>query len=157
MGAESGDYTMSFSIDAKPVVKSPKDFPPRKGRGFTRSELKSAELSVKEARDMGLMVDLRRKTLHEENVEILKKYVADMEKFVEALMAEEDAKPDVSDMIAELSSLRAVKKSEAELLVGAGIKSIEDLAYCELDKVANKTGIPDERITAMVTAALKKV
>ncbi len=147
---------MSFDIDAKPVVKSPKDLVPRKGRGFTKSELVAAELNIKEARDMGLMVDLRRKTHHDENVEILKTYVVDMEKFVEALMAEEDAKPDASDAIAELASLRAVKKSEAEILVGAGISSIDDLAYCEIDKVSNKTGIPLDRLTAMVTAALKK-
>jgi hypothetical protein len=148
---------MSFDIDAKPVVKSPKDLHPRKGRGFTKSEIVAAELNIKEARDMGLMVDLRRKTHHEENVELLKKYVVDMEKFVEALMAEDDARPDVSDGITELAALRAVKKSEAEILVGAGIKSIEDLAYCDIQKVANKTGISTDRLTAMVTAALKKV
>ncbi|MHA2425986.1 MAG: ribosomal protein L13e [Candidatus Thorarchaeota archaeon] len=148
---------MSFDIDAKPVVKSPKDLHPRKGRGFTKSELVAAELNIKEAREMGLMVDLRRKTHHDENVEILKKYIVDMEKFVEALMAEEDAKPDVSDSIAELAALRAVKKSEAETLVGAGIKTIEDLAYCDIEKVSNKTGISADRVTAMVTAALKKV
>jgi len=58
---------------------------------------------------------------------------------------------------AELSSLRAVKKDEAEQLVAAGIKSIADLAYCDIDKVAKKTGIKEDRITAMVKAALKKV
>ncbi|MFW9847628.1 MAG: ribosomal protein L13e [Candidatus Thorarchaeota archaeon] len=148
---------MSFDIDAKAVVKSPKELTPRKGRGFTKSELVAADLNVKEARDMGLMVDLRRKTHHDENVEILKKYVADMEKFVEALMAEEEAKPDASDSISELASLRAVKKSEAEILVGAGISTIEDLAYCEIGKVSKKTGITEDRLTEMVTAALKKV
>ena len=148
---------MSFDIDAEPMVKSPKDLQPRKGRGFTKSELVAAELNIKEARSMGLMVDIRRKTHHEENVELLKKYVADMEKFVEALMAEEDAKPDASDSIAQLASLKAVRKDEAETLVGAGIASLEDLAYCDIEKVTKKTGIPIDRLTAMVTAALKKV
>ena len=64
---------MSFDIDAEPMVKSPKDLQPRKGRGFTKSELVAAELNTKEARSMGLMVDIRRKTHHEENVELLKK------------------------------------------------------------------------------------
>ena len=41
--------------------------------------------------------------------------------------------------------------------VWAGIKTFEDLAYCDITKVVKKTGIDEERITAMVKAALKKV
>ena len=58
---------------------------------------------------------------------------------------------------AELSSLRAVKKEEAEKLVAAGIVTLSDLAFCEIDKVAKKTGIDVDRISAMMTAALKRV
>lgn len=157
MGAESGDIIMGYDITIEPSVKSPKDLRPKKGRGFTKGEIQAADLTVKDARDMGLMVDLRRKTHHEANVEALKQYVTDMEAFVEALMAEESAKPDTADAVSELSALRSVKKAEAELLAKAGIKTIEDLAYCEMDKVAKKTGIADDRLTAMVKAALNKV
>ncbi|MBN2229345.1 MAG: ribosomal protein L13e, partial [Candidatus Thorarchaeota archaeon] len=55
---------MSFDIIAESFVKSPNDAKPRRGRGFTKGELKEAGLSIKEARDMGLMFDSRRKTLH---------------------------------------------------------------------------------------------
>ncbi len=145
---------MSFDIIPEPVVKSPRTARSRVGRGFVREELKQANLTVKEARDMGLIVDLRRKTIHEQNVEILKQYTKDMEKLVATLA---DEKIDSVDMVATLSSLRAVKKAEAEALVAAGILSLSDLAYCDIQKTAKKTGIDEERITAMVKAALAKV
>ncbi len=82
---------MSFDIAVEPVVKSPDDAKFRRGRGFTKGELADAGLTIKEARDMGLIVDLRRKTMHPQNVEILKNYVKEMEEVVEALLAEEEA------------------------------------------------------------------
>lgn len=44
----------------------------RSGRGFSREELKKAGLIPKEALKMGIPVDFRRRTVHEENVEIIK-------------------------------------------------------------------------------------
>ncbi|MFW9921499.1 MAG: ribosomal protein L13e, partial [Candidatus Thorarchaeota archaeon] len=135
---------MSFDVTAEPFVKSPNDAKPRRGRGFTSGELKESGLTIKEARDMGLLVDVRRKTLHPENVEILKTYIKEMEELVEALIAEEETKPSISDAITELSSLKIIKKADAEALAAAGISSLEDLAYCEIDKVAKKSGIDEE-------------
>ncbi|MFW9978394.1 MAG: ribosomal protein L13e [Candidatus Thorarchaeota archaeon] len=148
---------MSFDVTAEPFVKSPNDAKPRRGRGFTSGELKESGLTIKEARDMGLLVDVRRKTLHPENVEILKTYIKEMEELVEALIAEEETKPSISDAITELSSLKIIKKADAEALAAAGISSLEDLAYCEIDKVAKKSGIDEDRLMAMVKAALNKV
>ena len=145
---------MSFDIIPEPVVKSPKTAKSRVGRGFNREELKQAQLTVNEARDMGLIVDLRRKKFHEENVEILKQYIKDMEKLVASLA---DEKVDTTDAVTTLSALRAVKKAEAEALVTAGITSLSDLAYCDIPKTASKTGIDETRVTAMVKAALAKV
>ncbi len=153
---------MSFDIIAEPIVRAPKDARPRRGRGFSREEVIQAELTIDDARKMGLIVDLRRKTVYPENIEALKQYMKDLEKLVASLAEEEgpvkvSGKKDLSATIAELSSLRAVKKAEAELLASAGITSISDLAYCEIDKVSKKTGIDEDRITSMVKAALKKV
>lgn len=149
---------MSFDISAESFVKSPEDAKPRRGRGFTIGELKEAGLTVKEARDMGLIVDVRRRSLHSENVEILKAYTKEMEEFVEALLAEEEAKPAAEEeVVSDLATLKALKKGEAELLIAAGIKTIEDLAYCEIDKVAKKADISEDRLMALVKAALKKV
>ncbi len=45
------------------------------GRGFSRGELKEAGIGVKRALKLGISVDLRRKTKHEENVKRLKQYL----------------------------------------------------------------------------------
>jgi len=47
----------------------------REARGFSVEELKLAGLSVREARKLGLYVDERRKSVHEENVNILKEFL----------------------------------------------------------------------------------
>jgi large subunit ribosomal protein L13e len=44
----------------------------RSGRGFSREELKKAGSNMKEALRLGLLVDPRRKTAHDENVEAVK-------------------------------------------------------------------------------------
>ncbi len=149
---------MSFDIIAEPTVKSPKSAKPRRGRGFSRDETSQAGLTIDDARKMGLIVDLRRKSVYPENIEALKQYMKDLEEIIDALAKEDKvvvSKPDAA--IKELSALRAVKVSEAPLLVDAGIKSMSDLAYCDIPKVAKKTGIDEDRVTAMVKAALKKV
>ena len=149
---------MSFDIIAEPTVKCPKSAKPRRGRGFSREETSQAGLTIDNARKMGLIVDLRRKTVYPENIEALKQYTKDLEEIIAALAKEEVVvAASTDDAVAELSSLRAVKVSEAPLLAKAGIKSFSDLAYCDIPKIAKKTGIDEERITAMVKAALKKV
>lgn len=149
---------MSFDIIAEPTVKCPKSAEPRRGRGFSREETSQAGLTIDDARKMGLIIDIRRKTVYPENIEALKQYMKDLEEIVAALAEEEGvAASSADDAIAELSALRAVKVSEAPLLVDAGIKSLSDLAYCDIPKIAKKTGIDEGRITSMVKAALKKV
>lgn len=53
------------------TVKSPKG-KKRVGRGFSLFELKEAGINIKEAKKLGIYVDKRRKSLHEENVKKLK-------------------------------------------------------------------------------------
>ena len=148
---------MSFDIIAEPTVKSPRDGRPKKGRGFSIEEAKQVGLTIDDARRMGVLVDLRRKTTHPENVKALKQYMKDLEELVAKLAEEVEPIRGADDAAKELSSLRAVKVAEAKLLVDAGILSFSDLAYCDISKVAKKSGIDKERITAMVKAALKKV
>ena len=148
---------MSFDIIAEPTVKSPRDGRPKKGRGFSIEEAKQVGLTIDDARRMGVLVDLRRKTTHPENVKALKQYMKDLEELVAKLAEEVEPIRGADDAAKELSSLRVVKVAEAKLLVDAGILSFSDLAYCDISKVAKKSGIDKERITAMVKAALKKV
>jgi len=44
----------------------------RSGRGFSREELKKAGISLKQALRIGLPVDIRRRTVHDENVKLVK-------------------------------------------------------------------------------------
>jgi len=46
----------------------------REGRGFSIAEIQAAGLNAGEAQILGVPVDLRRKSSHEENVEILKDF-----------------------------------------------------------------------------------
>ncbi len=148
---------MSFDIIAEPTVRSPRNGRPKKGRGFSIEETKEAGLTIDDARRMGLLVDLRRKTAHPENVSALKQYMKDLEELIAKLAEEEAPIKSADDAAMELSTLRAVKPAEAKLLVKAGILTFSDLAYCDIPNVVKKTGIEEERITAMVKAALKKV
>ena len=148
---------MSSKIVAEAVVRSPYDARPRRGRGFSRGEIAKAALSIREARRMGLIVDIRRQTVYDENISALEQYKKDLEAFASAIAEGPADRVDRDAAIAALSSLRGVKKAEAEALYDAGVETIEDLAYCEIPTVANKTGIPEDRITTMVKAALRKV
>ncbi len=47
----------------------------RRGRGFSRAELKEAGIAPKQALKSGVPIDLRRNTKHNENVKILKQYL----------------------------------------------------------------------------------
>ena len=47
----------------------------RFGRGFSRGELKKVRSSLKEAVKLGLPVDDKRKTVHDENVEAAKAFL----------------------------------------------------------------------------------
>jgi len=68
----------------KPLVKSILNIhlPPkiRVGRGFSIRELKEAGLTIKEARKLGIRIDPNRKSMHEWNIEELKKYINKLQK-----------------------------------------------------------------------------
>jgi len=45
----------------------------RRGKGFSKDELRAVNLSLKEALRLGIPVDPRRRTKHTENIDTLKK------------------------------------------------------------------------------------
>ncbi|MFB0568813.1 MAG: ribosomal protein L13e [Nitrososphaeria archaeon] len=56
----------------------------REGRGFSRSEISDAGISLVEARFHGIRVDSRRRSKRDENIADLKKWVARVRKVVKA-------------------------------------------------------------------------
>jgi ribosomal protein L13E len=58
----------------KPKILKP-DGKQRFGRGFSPNEFKKAGLTPADGNRLGLPADLRRKTAHDENVEVIKAYV----------------------------------------------------------------------------------
>ncbi|MQL56378.1 50S ribosomal protein L13e [Acidianus ambivalens] len=71
-----------------PIIKRPNysfEYPherksTREGRGFSLGELKAVNLTPEKARKLGLRVDKRRKSVHQENVDALKKYLDELNK-----------------------------------------------------------------------------
>ncbi|MGB9676392.1 MAG: ribosomal protein L13e [Candidatus Bathyarchaeales archaeon] len=52
-----------------------KDGKQRLGKGFSREELKKAGISLKDALKLGIPIDARRRTAHQENVEAIKGFL----------------------------------------------------------------------------------
>lgn len=66
------DNNMRKKID-RSNVKVKKEGGFRQGRGFSLEELKKANKSLIQARILGLPIDQKRKSCHEENVKVIKK------------------------------------------------------------------------------------
>jgi large subunit ribosomal protein L13e len=47
----------------------------RKGKGFSQKELKEAGLSLKQSQNLGIPIDTRRRSRHEENVKALMEFL----------------------------------------------------------------------------------
>lgn len=56
----------------------------RFGRGFSQGELANAGIHIKEALKLGIPVDIRRKTTHKENIEALKRFMAEVKETAKA-------------------------------------------------------------------------
>lgn len=74
----------------------------RWGKGFSREELKKAEISLVEARRIELPVDFRRRTAHDSNVEAIKAYV-------EHIKAVHQPKPKPASKVTE-STVKSTEK-----------------------------------------------
>jgi large subunit ribosomal protein L13e len=54
------------------AVKTNPDGKTKKAKGFSRSELKEAGLTLQDAKKIGVPMDIKRKSLHDENIATLK-------------------------------------------------------------------------------------
>jgi len=53
----------------------------REGRGFSRSELKEAGIDLERALKLRIPTDLRRRTKHTNNIEVLRRYMENLKTF----------------------------------------------------------------------------
>lgn len=51
----------------------------RKAKGFSRAELKEVDMDPRSAMKLGLPVDSRRRSKHEENIKLLRRYIEDLQ------------------------------------------------------------------------------
>ena len=71
------EETRNSMMSAKPKVFK-KGGKQRCGKGFSGEELKKAGLSFKDALRLGIPIDSKRRTAHEENVEVIKSFLGSM-------------------------------------------------------------------------------
>ena len=76
-GVESTTYEKEQNRmhHVKPMVLK-QDETQRKGRGFSPNELEKAGVNKLQARELGLPVDYRRKSAHDENVKTIKSHAS---------------------------------------------------------------------------------
>ena len=117
----------------------------RKGKGFSREELREVDLSFREALKRGIPIDTRRSTKHEENVKRLKDYTKAFR--LEPPVSEKKAK------IIELTEVKGIGPKTANKLREAGIKNANELATSSPDKVAEALGFTEERATSFIEEA----
>jgi len=116
----------------------------RKGKGFSREELREVGLSFGEALKQGIPIDTRRSTKHEENVTKLKAYS-------KVLRPKPSAKK--KEKIVELSEVKGVGSRTAEKLKEAGIGNANQLAASSPQTVAEALGSSEKRANRLVEDA----
>ncbi len=133
-------------MSIKAIVK--KKGKTRKGRGFSRKELKETGLSLSRALRMGVPVDIRRKTKHEENVEALKPYLT-----IETEKASRRKKAATPEVTVELAKVKGIGPKLTEKLTKAGVKDANDLAASSPEKIAKTIGVSEKRASTLIENA----
>jgi len=85
------DCIVTIEIPA-PIVKRPRliklkgvDPGMRPGRGYSLRELKQAGLTITIAKQLGVPIDLRRRSLHQHNVNMLKEFLSKISPLLSAV------------------------------------------------------------------------
>ncbi len=136
----------------QPIVITDKK---RKGRGFSLKELKEAELHIDKAKKLGIIVDKRRKTAYDENIEKLKDLLESKgkEEKIEEKVKEKEEKVERKKEVPKrkpkkeeiaLTEVRGIGKKRSETLEEAGITSANDLVSLSVEEVMEKAGLSEK-------------
>jgi predicted flap endonuclease-1-like 5' DNA nuclease len=128
----------------------------RKGKGFSKDELKAAGLTVGIALNMGVPVDTRRSTKHGANIRSLKKYFEKDEDIVDRAKAEvKQSKVADGEVARSLTQIKGIGRKRAEKLVSMGINSVKKLAEADSKALAEKINVSEKRVSRWVGDASK--
>lgn len=147
-------YKRGNSMNEKnqPVVTRPKRYQKnRLGRGFSLKEIKAAAIPLDDAQKMNIPIDIRRKSVHDENVEKLSAL------YRQTTSTRTEAKIELDrstkEAFKELKSLKGIRGDEAKLLIEAGIKSLKDLLEENSQSLADDTQIDINKIEKWIMMA----
>jgi hypothetical protein len=105
----------------------------RKGRGFSQNELKQVGLSMKQAFHLGIPIDSRRSTTHQENVKALETHMS-----LDAL---------------DLIEIKGIGQKRSEQLKTAGFDTVRKLAESEPKQIAEKVGVSEKSASRWILNA----
>jgi len=134
----------------------------RAGRGFSRGELREVNLSVREALNLGIPVDVRRSTRHDENVEILKSYLAEalhVEKSPKSAVTISDrnvkkkSKEKTGKTMLDLIEVPGIGQKRAQQLKNAGINSIDELVKADPKEVSKNLQVTEKTVSKWIANA----
>ena len=133
----------------------------RKGRGFSHRELEAAGLTFDDALWIGIPVDKKRKSMHEENietlVEILAQAGAEEEIFEESeAPAKAAPKKEVApeeDIGVALEDIPGVGPKTAERLREAGYVCAGDICQADVDELSAIKGISKKSAEELIDKA----
>jgi ribosomal protein L13E/predicted flap endonuclease-1-like 5' DNA nuclease len=135
-----------------PVVTRPKRYQKnRQGRGFSLKEIKSAAIPFDDAKKLDIPIDERRKSVHDENVQMLSSL------YRQTVSTRTEAKIELDkstkDAFKELKALKGIKGNEAKLMIEAGVKSLKTLIEENPKSLAGDTKIEIEKIEKWIAMA----
>ncbi len=159
-------WEVFFVGDVKPIVRIPTS--PnrvREGRGFSLGEIIEANLTLHDVKRIGLRVDLRRRSVHKENVEALKAMFGNLKKAEKKEAKVREAKKEKKVKEVEegagvkvgtpLTVLKGLGSKTAEKLKEVGIESVEDLAEEDAEALSKATGISASKLASWIDEAKK--
>jgi len=134
----------------------------RTGRGFSRGELRKLNLSVREALKLGIPVDVRRSTAHDENIEILKSFISErlhLEKPTQPAESipngklKSKRKRKAAKVMLDLTQVPGIGQKRAEQLKNIGIDSVEKLAEADPKEASKSLQVSEKTVSKWIANA----